>query len=485
MKGNQLQEILRTAFDELEKSKNTEERIEAASTIWNVSISEPDALSGRIDDLGGYLSDPAPGVRGLIAWTLYTLSIKDPYALLPLLDEIGNALLDNDANVRRYAANTLVEISREYSNHVKVLTPTLAKALEDPLVDVRIAVEKIQQNIVAGKPRAAPTRTKKVKDPTLVKKAIPDKYEPTNITDEISISQRITVLKNKVHYRLSLCNDSSSDISEVVVVIVSHPPSLQPEQPLMQQRTQVFSKTISDFEFIFKSTQDFLDGSFFSTISFLDPKNVIQTISNDSYRVHSAYKFLRKLDKSLEFFEKYKQTSKHGHHNELYILAQHKVGNDVFSRIKKSLDLLNIQVVHEESEIVSDFFTGTIKGLTEGTIHRQIYATQLNILGPLTDHENAKYFALKFNAFGPDERMRNIINSDIRNEIERYMRVLEDKELSESKRKKLDREQLESDTFSSIDPLESKSCINCGRFLPKKAKYCNDCGELQYRSSND
>jgi len=46
VKGNQLQEILRTAFDELEKSKNTEERIEAASTIWNVSISEPDALSG-------------------------------------------------------------------------------------------------------------------------------------------------------------------------------------------------------------------------------------------------------------------------------------------------------------------------------------------------------------------------------------------------------------------------------------------------------
>jgi len=231
--------------------------------------------------------------------------------------------------------------------------------------------------------------------------------------------------------------------------------------------------------------QDFLDGSFFSTISFLDPKNIIHTISNDPYHVYSAYKFLRKLNKSLEFFEEYKQTNEHGHHNELYILAQHKVGEDVFSRIKKSLDLLNIQVVHEESEVISDFFTGAIKSLAAGMIHRQTYATQLNILGPLTDHENAKYFALKFNVFGPDERMRNIINSDIRNEIERYMRVLEDKELSESKREKLDREQLESDTFSSIDPLESKHCINCGRFLPKKAKYCNDCGELQYRSSND
>lgn len=485
MKGDQLQEVLQIAFDDLQNSKNTEERIEAASTIWNISISEPDALSSRIDDLGGYLSDPAPGVRGLIAWTLYTLSIKDPYALLPLLDEIGNALLDNDANVRRYAANTLVEISREYSNHVKVLTPTLAKALEDPLVDVRIAVEKIQQNIVAGKPRVAPTKTKKVKDPTLMKKVIPDKYESKSIIDEISISQRINVLKNKVHYRLSLCNDSSSDISEVVVVIVSHPTSLQPEQPLMQQRTQVFSKTISDFEFVFKNTQDFLDGSFFSTISFLDPRNVIQTISNDSYHVHSAHKFLRKLDKSLEFFEEYKINNKQGHHNELYVLAQQKVGEDVFSRVKKSLDLLNIQIVHEESEIVSDFFTGTIKGLTAGTIHRQIYATQLNILGPLTDHENSKYFALKFNVFGPDERMRNIINSDIRNEIERYMQVLEDKEPLESKSNELDREKLDSDTFSSSDPLESKRCINCERLLPKNAKYCNDCGELQYRSSNE
>jgi hypothetical protein len=478
VKGNQLQEVLQVAFDELKNGKNTEERIEAASTIWNISISDPNALSSRIDDLGGYLSDPAPGVRGLIAWTLYTLSIKDSYALLPLLDEIGSALLDNDPNVRRYAANTLVEISREYSTHVKVLTPTLAKALEDPLVDVRIAVEKIQQNIVSGKTRVATTETKKVGEPTSVKKAIPDEYELKNIADEISISQRIYVLKNKVHYRLSLCNDSSSDISEVVVVIVSHPSDLQSEQPLMQQRTQVFSKIISEFEFIFKSMQDFLDGSFFSTISFLDPKNVIHTISNEPYRVYSAYNFLRKLNKSLEFFEEYKQTNEHGHHNELYILAQHKVGDDVFSRIKKSLDLLNIQIVHEESEVISDFFTGAIKGLASGMIHRQTYAMQLNILGPLTDHENAKFFALKFNVFGPDERMRNVINSDIRNEIERYMQVLEDKETPESK-------QLDSDTFSSSDPLESKRCINCGRFLPKRAKFCNDCGELQYRSSNE
>jgi len=71
VKGNQLQEVLQIAFDELKNGKNTEERIEAASTIWNISISEPDALSSRIDDLGGYLSDPAPGVRGLIAYYHY------------------------------------------------------------------------------------------------------------------------------------------------------------------------------------------------------------------------------------------------------------------------------------------------------------------------------------------------------------------------------------------------------------------------------
>ena len=32
--------------------------------------------------------------------------------------------------------------------------------------------------------------------------------------------------------------------------------------------------------------------------------------------------------------------------------------------------------------------------------------------------------------------------------------------------------------------LESKTCINCGNMLPKNAKYCNECGELQYRSFN-
>ncbi|MFX1520273.1 MAG: hypothetical protein ACFFCD_10175 [Promethearchaeota archaeon] len=482
MKGNQLQEILRTAFDELKNGKTTEERIEAASTIWNISISDPDVLSNHIDFLGGYLSDPVPGVRGLIAWTLYTLAMKYPENLLPLLDEIGQALLDSDLNVRRYAANILVELSREWAEHLYVLTPTLIKASEDPSVDVRIAVEKIQQNILAGKKRSAPPVDMKVKKPSLIKETVSEISAPKSITDEISISQRINVLKNMVSYCLSLCNDSPSDISEVVAVIVSHPSNLKPEQPLMQQRTHVVSKTIANFEFSFKSMQDFLEGSFFSTISFLDPKNTIHTISSKPYHVQLVYPFLRKLNKPLEFFEQYKTKNEHGCHIELYIHAHHNVGEDMFSRIKQVLDSLNIQVVHEESEIISDFFTGTIKGLSTGTIHRQIYATQLNILGPLTDQENAKYFALKFNVVGPDERMRNIINSDIKNEIERYMQFVEDNEPSESERKELDIEQLKSGKSLLNNRLESKNCINCGHLLPRNAKYCNDCGELQYRS---
>jgi hypothetical protein len=250
----------------------------------------------------------------------------------------------------------------------------------------------------------------------------------------------------------------------------------------MQQRAQVLSKTIANFEFSFKNLQDFLEGSFFSTISFLDQENAIHTISNEPYHVYSAYKFLRKLQKSLEFFEKYKTKNEHGQYIELFIHTPHNVGEDVFSRIKKVLDTLNIQVVHEESEIISEFFTGTIKGLSTGTIHRQIYAIQLNLLGPLTDQENAKYFALKYNTVGPNERMRKIIKSDIKNEIERYMQLLEDKELSESERNELDSEQLKSDEPLSNNRLESKRCINCGRLLPRNAKYCNDCGELQYRS---
>ncbi len=65
------------------------------------------------------------------------------------------------------------------------------------------------------------------------------------------------------------------------------------------------------------------------------------------------------------------------------------------------------------------------------------------------------------------------------------MDLFEDKGLSESQRKELDSKQPESEVFLSNDRLESKSCINCGHLLPRKAKYCNDCGELQYRSFNE
>jgi ribosomal protein L40E len=81
--------------------------------------------------------------------------------------------------------------------------------------------------------------------------------------------------------------------------------------------------------------------------------------------------------------------------------------------------------------------------------------------------------------------MRSLIISDIRNEIGRYMQLMEDKEPSESERKELDREQLKSDESLSNNRLESKTCINCGHSLPRNAKYCNDCGELQYRTSKE
>ncbi|MCK5587906.1 MAG: hypothetical protein KAI34_04185 [Candidatus Lokiarchaeota archaeon] len=486
MKGNQLQEILQTAFDVLKNGKNAEERIEAASTIWNISISDQDALRKNIDTLGGYLTDTVPGVRGLIAWTLYTLSMKYPEDLLSQLDVIGDALLDSDLNVRRYAANILVELSRDFSEHIKVLTPTLAKALEDPSVDVRIAVEKIQQYIVAGKTRVALTETKKARESTAVKKAVSDIYEPRRIIDVVSISQRIDVIKDKVHYRLSVFNDSLSDISNVVCVVVSHPNVLRTEKSLMQQCPILYSNTMTDFEFIFRNTQDYLEGSIFATISFIDKQNIIHTISNEPYSVQFAYKFLRKLEKkSLDFYEEYIRKSEHSRPIEVQVHVRHVVGDDVFSRIKRILDEFNIQIIHEESETISDVFSGIIKGLSTSIIHRKIYALQFNIIGPLMHQDNTRYFALKFSISGPDDKIRSLISFDIRNEIMRYFQFAEDIKPSEPKLLNSNRESSYSDVPRPNDRSESKSCSNCGSSLPRKAKYCIECGELQYRSFNE
>ena len=482
----ELREILREVFDKLKNGENVEERIEAASTLWNLSISNPEDLFDSIETLGYYLSDSEPAVRGLIAWTLYTLSMKDSYILLPLLDEIGSALLDSDLNVRRYAANTLVEISREFSDHVRVLTPTLAKALEDPSVDVRIAVEKVQKNILAGKTQAEPLENTKVKQPSIAKEIVSEISVPRSIIDEISLSQRINVINDKVQYRLSVFNDSLSDISEVVCVIIGHPGGLKPEQPLMQRRTNVLSKAMTNFDFIFKNTQDFLEGTIYATISFIDKQNIIHTISNEPYSVQFAYKFLKKLEnKSLEFYEEYIRKNEHSRPIEVQVHARHVVGDDVFSRIKKVLDILNIQVIHEESETISDVFSGIIKGLSKSIIHRQIYALQFNIIGPLMQHKNTRYFALKFNIAGPDERIRSIVSFDIRNEIKRYLQLVEDIEPPEPKQQNSNREPSESAVHRPNGSLESKSCSNCRSLLPTKAKYCNECGELQYRSFNE